>query len=376
MINSERNIFVNETEVKPNRYSMLVMIVAVIGIAFCWIINEIGIFRVGVDEMRIGSAVPAIAVLVPLIAMQINNSLLSNPKTKYYVLLAASIVTASVNTLLTFHTTIMLLFPMFMAMLYRSKKLGICALAASLICTTITPVLGYLLGTWDVPLFQELILIATNIFPEIGEWSSAPNLVGVGKILLYIVMPRYVMIGSCALLMFHVIRLGDEHVKNQIAIATLNRRDMLTGLYNQNFYKEVLSMSKPDEQVGILFFDVNGLKAANDSYGHEYGDLLLKRSAQSILDICDQDNISAFRIGGDEFLMIIEGANEAETQQKLAQWEVSIQNINNQNKEQYGGLYCSVAVGTVIGQFNSLEMLVGRADTMMYQNKQQMDKSR
>jgi len=369
MINFEKNIYLEETEVKPNRYAILILSIMVAGVALCWVLNEIGIFRVGKMEMRIGSIIPLIVVAIPLTMMLSDKRNLEKSWIKYVVMAASIIITMITTTFMTFHTTIMLIFPICIGMLYRSKKLGMIAVAGSILCTIVSPVLGYVLGTWDVPLFQELILIATNGTTEIIGATPEITTISIIKILLYRVFPQLIMVGSLSILMFRAISIGVDHVNNQMKLNTISHRDALTGLYNQNYYKEILSDKTLSGPAGVLFFDVNGLKAANDINGHEYGDILLKRSAQSILNVLDSDMISGFRVGGDEFLVIMEGATAEDVEKKLLDWDASLRTVNRENISMYGGLQCSVAVGYVVGDLKNLERLVKDADEMMYRNK-------
>lgn len=80
--------------------------------------------------------------------------------------------------------------------------------------------------------------------------------------------------------------------------------DSLTGLNNRNKYNQILD--KHGNQVvlktGTVFFDLNGLKKMNDTYGHEAGDKLIKNAAKLIGSVFGED---AFRIGGDEFTVVM-----------------------------------------------------------------------
>ena len=80
--------------------------------------------------------------------------------------------------------------------------------------------------------------------------------------------------------------------------------DDLTGLYNRNYLK-----IKGAEQlkgaimpITIIMGDCNYLKRVNDAYGHEYGDLLLKRVGRVIRENLPPESV-ALRMGGDEFLI-------------------------------------------------------------------------
>lgn len=369
MIKSDKDIYLEETEVRPNRYSRLVLISCFFISAFCWILNEIGFFRVGEMEMRIGTLIPALGIAIPVLITILNKKALYDKRTKYMVIASCFVFTFSVGTMLTFHTTIMMLFPLFTAMLYRSKSLGYIAAAASFICAFFSPILAYVLGTWDIEYFKELILIGTNGTAVIEGAYPAVTITGIGKILLYIVFPRLLMIGSCILLMFYVISLGADHVSNQILLNQLSHLDSLTGLYNQNYYREVVSSAEGDGIIAVVFFDVNGLKSVNDSFGHEYGDMLLKGCAQSLRNICNGENVNGFRAGGDEFMLLIENADERLVIDKLSEWELSINQINSENAGNEDWLKCSMAYGYVLGKACEIETLIRKADELMYVNK-------
>lgn len=85
----------------------------------------------------------------------------------------------------------------------------------------------------------------------------------------------------------------------------LSFTDKLTGLHNRN-YMEVRSKNyvrKDDFPTSWIMFDCNYLKEVNDHLGHEYGDLLLQRIANSIKETISKESI-AMRVGGDEFLIL------------------------------------------------------------------------
>jgi len=369
MFKTEKNIYLLETEVKPNRYATYVMLFSAVGILFCWVLNEIGLFRVGIWEMRIGSIIPLVAVLIPLGMLLSKGGYTGMPGMKYVVMSAAIVFTLSTTTLLTFHTTIMLLFPVFVAMLYRSKRLGIIAFFSSVISTIITPILGYVLQTWDIELFKELILIGTNGTAEVVGAAPGVTMISVMKILLYLVVPRLIMVGSCSLLMFYIISVGMDHVNAQIELNQLNHRDALTGLYNRNYLNEVLQDYSFCGNCAVIFFDVNNLKTVNDRLGHEGGDLLLSRCAKCLLEVCDEERAGAFRIGGDEFLMIIADIDDHGVQDYLTRVDQALMRANSEKEIRDAGLECSMASGYVIDQFAHLDKMIRTADANMYNNK-------
>lgn len=367
MLNSEHDIFLNETEVRPNRYATLVLFFLLGGQLFCFGLTEFGLFQVGKTEMRIATLISTVFITSLLLLLGLRRSLFRWQGTKWMVYTVSTVFTMTINTLLSFHTTMMLLFPIFVAMLYRSKAFGVASIISSGVATAATPILGYVFHFWDIPLFKGLITIATGATVEIVGGSTAILPKSILDIVLYLVLPRMIMVGSCGFLMFYVIRLGVDHVQTQILLDRANHCDALTGLYNRACFKQLLDTEKSGA-VGLIFFDVNELKVANDTYGHEYGDMLLLRSAKSLTDVCDE-HTAAFRLGGDEFLLVMEHADRAALDRKVEEWKSALEKINKENMTEYEGLVCSMAHGCALGDFSKFEELLRCADVEMYETK-------
>ncbi len=98
----------------------------------------------------------------------------------------------------------------------------------------------------------------------------------------------------------------------------LSYEDTLTGLYNRNRYNMVRTAmkKKAPDKLGIIYMDLNGLKRANDTYGHDYGDKLIRKTAKILKKIIGKD---AYRIGGDEFVAICPGISEEDINRKTEQ---------------------------------------------------------
>ena len=91
----------------------------------------------------------------------------------------------------------------------------------------------------------------------------------------------------------------------------LSSKDMLTGVMNRNEmnnYVDALSKDHSGKTVGVLFADLNGLKAVNDNDGHTAGDKLLQNAAAALQEVFEVQQI--FRAGGDEFVVILTGITE------------------------------------------------------------------
>ncbi|HEY8372103.1 MAG TPA: EAL domain-containing protein [Pseudonocardiaceae bacterium] len=101
----------------------------------------------------------------------------------------------------------------------------------------------------------------------------------------------------------------DRHLlQNRLQYQAMH--DPLTGLPNRSLFLERLSEAfahaEPDDRIGLCYLDLDGFKAINDSLGHDIGDQLLVAVGQR-LDACVSGaNRLVARIGGDEFVILVE----------------------------------------------------------------------
>lgn len=138
----------------------------------------------------------------------------------------------------------------------------------------------------------------------------------------------------------------------------MSYRDMLTTLYNRNRYIQVLEgmQAKTVIKTGVAYIDINGLKRVNDLYGHEAGDRLIINTARSMLAILPEN---AYRVGGDEFVLICFDMDEKIFRSKIRDICDSI-----------AAKKISVSVGVVWEESSSeLETMLRRADDLMYEEK-------
>jgi diguanylate cyclase (GGDEF)-like protein len=104
-----------------------------------------------------------------------------------------------------------------------------------------------------------------------------------------------------------VLGLAILNLRNLHEIGHLATHDSLTGLYNRSKYEEVIQSLSGQEVMrkAVLVVDIDGLKKTNDDYGHEMGDKLIIQVANLLKEIFRKTD-SIFRIGGDEFVVLID----------------------------------------------------------------------
>lgn len=103
-------------------------------------------------------------------------------------------------------------------------------------------------------------------------------------------------------------------IRNQNLIhqlTRLSREDQLTGCGNRNaFDEDIRAMECDEKSLGMVFADLNGLKATNDNFGHGKGDQLIVEAADLLASLYDEGKL--YRVGGDEFIVTFSGFSQDE----------------------------------------------------------------
>jgi len=163
-----------------------------------------------------------------------------------------------------------------------------------------------------------------------------------------------------------VFRDVTEKKKIRNEIEYLSYHDYLTGLYNRRFFEEELLRLDVEKNlpISVLMLDVNGLKLTNDAFGHEMGDVLLKKVAEMIQAECGANGIVA-RTGGDEFTVILPRTDQLQSNM------ISKRIINRSGEQTINSVIISIAVGydCKTDCVQDINDIVKAAETNMYKNK-------
>lgn len=157
--------------------------------------------------------------------------------------------------------------------------------------------------------------------------------------------------------------------KAEAYLEYLGTHDVLTKLKNRGFYVDELKRleRKGPLPVTIIAIDLNNLKDTNDRFGHAAGDALLRRTGEVLLKAIDKP-FHAARIGGDEFAVLMPGADEHRGETVLNQLQ-SLLELNNQF---YTGPALSFSIGAATCHAEGqLEDTLRQADLAMYDDKRQ-----
>jgi diguanylate cyclase (GGDEF)-like protein/PAS domain S-box-containing protein len=151
-----------------------------------------------------------------------------------------------------------------------------------------------------------------------------------------------------------------------VALQEQMRRDPLTGALNRRGLDEVLSTQLgTDRDLSVLFLDLDDFKSINDTYGHAHGDLVLCKITQCVARCVPRGTIVA-RVGGDEFVVILVGADD-----DVDELGRRIGDGIEQVRVRHAPL---TTLGVSIGRADrrggdDFDSLIARADAAMYESK-------
>lgn len=154
-----------------------------------------------------------------------------------------------------------------------------------------------------------------------------------------------------------------EQKENETEMLNLSYRDSLTGLYNRRSLTTKIQELEKEQNLGIIYFDINGLKFMNDAFGHEDGDKLIVTIVKEIESVIPQDSL-VFRFGGDEFIAIIKNLT-LKRNELLANKIVS-----NLSSKKINEIDISLSYGVAVRhKSENIEDTIKRAEDNMYENK-------
>ena len=158
--------------------------------------------------------------------------------------------------------------------------------------------------------------------------------------------------------------MGKQHLLQSLA-----NTDGLTGLLNKRYFDRVLTVLEQHSQPFALFYmDLDRFKPVNDTYGHDVGDELLKGVSQR-LQGCIRSRDYAFRIGGDEFALIVSADMDEEQRSRMTERIQTMLSapIVIEEKVLSVGVSCGCACYPEDGDASQVRIT---ADSRMYAEKQ------
>lgn len=160
-----------------------------------------------------------------------------------------------------------------------------------------------------------------------------------------------------------------QDIGQKIELENMANTDSMTGLFNERYFSRVLNICEEKKMPFVLYYlDLDRFKPINDTYGHLMGDRLLKEIAARLLR-CIRSRDYAFRIGGDEFALIVSADMDEEQRARMAeriQTTLSAPVVLD-GTELSVGVSCGCACYPEDGSASQVRIA---ADSRMYETKQ------
>ena len=262
-----------------------------------------------------------------------------------------------------FAASFIVLFP---AIKQEKSSLGLRVMAAALILLALdflhdVPVFGARNGLWGVTV-PAAYLQYTSIFDLILE-----ILLGFGTMMVLLEGVRREFEAAN-------LKLTQTHQKLEL----LASMDPLTEALNRHAFHSLLSRDQTGNESGtdgcVAVIDIDNLKPINDRFGHGVGDKAIRAVARAIRSLIRADDM-VFRWGGDEFLVLMFRLHDDEASRRMS----SLNDILQENGEQWTGSRATIRVSAGVSGFNSLKELaeaIDHADQAMYYGRQRCRQSR
>jgi diguanylate cyclase (GGDEF)-like protein len=150
--------------------------------------------------------------------------------------------------------------------------------------------------------------------------------------------------------------------------------DSLTGLYNRTYLdlvtqREVASAGRAGTPLSLIIFDLDGFKSVNDRYGHLAGDEMLRLFGQFLQQHSRTANI-LFRIGGDEFLLLLSDTDEGQRAQAEKRYLEALDEWNRSMGGTHPVPLSFTLGGATASAPISFNDLMEEADKVLYANKE------
>jgi diguanylate cyclase (GGDEF)-like protein len=270
---------------------------------------------------------------------------------------------------------------------YRHEALWKLIVQIWLMILFITYVL-YFTGKIESPLLNLYLLVIITSGLTLGKFHTLLILATITVVYMYMGVPDYnfntlslknigvmMTVFSPYLLIAYLTTMlsADLHYAKKM-FKLLSETDDMTGLenlrsFNQTLTSEIKTASRYKHVFSVLMIDADGLKAINDSHGHEAGNTLIKTVANSIQS-CLRESDKLARYGGDEFIALLP---ETDCEAALEVGERIRKGVENTSFDMKGNKIkttVSIGIASYPAHASEGDELMHKADRALYQSKE------
>lgn len=169
--------------------------------------------------------------------------------------------------------------------------------------------------------------------------------------------------------------LALENVDLHVQVSRQAVTDELTGLANHGRFQELLGseaeqVRRYHHSLGLIMLDIDDFKSVNDTYGHQQGDVVLKRVARAVADSSREVDYPA-RYGGEEMALILPHTDLEGAYAIAERIRTTVEDLRIPRVDQRGTLRITASVGVAASSEGIKDTLIADADAALYEAKRQ-----
>jgi diguanylate cyclase (GGDEF)-like protein/PAS domain S-box-containing protein len=170
-----------------------------------------------------------------------------------------------------------------------------------------------------------------------------------------------------------------QNITDKKLIEEISITDPLTTIYNRRYFNDLFpkiinSAKRNKELISFMMMDVDYFKQYNDTYGHQMGDQVLIKVAQSLQDSLHRADDYCFRLGGEEFGIIFRASTKEEAYKFAHKIRENIENLKIQHSNNSASDYISVSLGVITqrgDEIKDMNEIYKEADNQLYRAKEE-----
>ena len=346
---------------RANVYTFKCIAVSIGIIGVTWILNMLNIFII--DQELVNTTFVGVVISFAL-AFTLKSTLGFDKKVSSYIMLFLVVAMFSfANMIVSYHAVLFVLMPLLCSFTYNNKRYEVYTFILSSIGIIVGTVGGFYMGLCDANMLILTTGRTENYISTISHGITQLNSDPV-KLIVYFAAPKILTLYGFSVMMRFIRTVISDATRKEVEMRRLAETDALTGINNRNKYKtDVDEYISRGSNVAVIYVDVNNLKVINDTKGHEQGDVLIIGTAD-ILRSFQSDRCSSYRMGGDEFVVLLENPSDNETENLINE----IREAATAAKLDYD-LKLSIAIGSSEGPSADIKALLKEADEKMYLDK-------
>jgi len=169
-----------------------------------------------------------------------------------------------------------------------------------------------------------------------------------------------------------------QDITDKKRIEEISITDELTKIYNRRHFNEVFpkiinSAKRNEELVAFSILDIDNFKLYNDTYGHQDGDSVLIKVANSMNKMLSRADDFCFRLGGEEFGLLFKTKDVQKSIDFVEKVRLAIENLKIEHKNNTASPYVTASFGLVVKEakdITTMEAIYKEADTLLYEAKE------